>query len=197
MKSHNNQNLALAWVFIIGGLIAFAFSFLITLDKLVILQDPNYQPPCSINPLVSCGTIIKSEQASVFGFPNPLIGISGFSIITTIGFAMLAGARFRKWFWISALTGLTFATGFIYWLFYQSLYVIGALCLYCMAVWITTLPMTTLTLKHCVKENYLNLGSKRIHSIFQKYHFFLLLILYAIIFVPIANRLIQYWLIYT
>ena len=32
-------------------------------------------PGCSLNPVVSCGNIMKSEQAAAFGFPNPMLGL--------------------------------------------------------------------------------------------------------------------------
>lgn len=131
----------LPWLLIVGGLIAFLFSFLITFEKNIILSDPNHVTPCDINPFISCGTVMRTAQASVFGFPNSLLGIAGFAIVATIGFALLSGAQFKRWFWLGTQAGLTFAVGFIFWLFFQSVFRIGALCPYCMGVWTVTIPM--------------------------------------------------------
>ena len=84
---------------------------------------------------------MNQPQAETFGFPNPLLGIAGFAIITAIGAALLAGARFRRWFWLGLQAGVTFGVAFVHWLIFQSLYTIGALCPYCMAVWAITIPI--------------------------------------------------------
>ena len=36
---------------------------------------------------------------------------------------------------------MTFGVVFVHWLIFQSLYVIGALCPYCMVVWAVTIPI--------------------------------------------------------
>ncbi|MBQ3934392.1 MAG: hypothetical protein II715_01125, partial [Clostridia bacterium] len=49
---------------------------------------------------------IGDNQASAFGIPNPFIGLFGFGVVLTIGVALLAGAKFRAWFWYGFLAGL-------------------------------------------------------------------------------------------
>ena len=48
---------------------------------------------------------------------------------------MMAGAQFKKWFWVCMNIGLAAATAFIMWLWYQTTFQINALCLFCMIVW--------------------------------------------------------------
>ena len=98
-------------------------------------------PTCSINPILSCGSVMKTAQAEAFGFPNPIIGVAGFTVVLTTGAALLAGATFRRWFWLGLQAGVTFGIGFVHWLIFQSLYRIDALCPYCMVVWIVTIPI--------------------------------------------------------
>lgn len=126
---------------IVSGLIAWIASGILVLDRLALYKNPNHVTSCDINPWVSCGTVMKSWQAELLGFPNPLIGIVGFAIIIAIGFALLAGAKFAKWFWISLQIGITLALGFIVWLISQALYDIQVLCLYCMIVWAVVIPL--------------------------------------------------------
>ncbi|MDQ0990989.1 putative membrane protein [Streptomyces sp. V3I7] len=45
-------------------------SWVITLDEFRLLQDPGFTPGCSLNPVVSCGSVMKSDQARVFGSPT-------------------------------------------------------------------------------------------------------------------------------
>lgn len=95
-------------------------------------------PMCSLNAVFSCGSVMTTPQASAFGIPNPLIGMVGFAVVLTTGMALLAGAHFRRWYWIGLQLGVTFAIVFVHWLIVQSLFRIEALCLYCMGVWVVT-----------------------------------------------------------
>src|SRR5690606_13189412 len=109
---------------------------------------------------IGCGAVMQSPQAEVFGFSNPLIGLAGFAIVVTIGFALLAGGRFKRWFWVATQLGMLFAVGFIYWLFFQAVYDIGSLCLYCMVVWAMVIPLFLGTLVYNLKEGHIQLFGK-------------------------------------
>jgi uncharacterized membrane protein len=131
----------LPWVLLLGGLIGELAAFGLTVEKIALLNDPSYVPTCSINPVLSCGSIMRTPQAELFGFPNPLLGIAGFAIVVTTGVALLAGARLARWFWLGLQAGATAGVVLVHWLIYQSLYEIGALCPYCMVVWAVTIPI--------------------------------------------------------
>jgi len=186
---------ALQNILIIGGIIGLLFSGIITVEKILLIEDPNHIPPCSINPLLSCGTVMQTPQASVFGFPNPLIGIAGFAIMICMGMALLAQAQLKRWFWLGAQAGMTFAIGFVYWLFYQSVYVIGALCLYCMAVWVATIPMFLWLTLYNLQEGHLRFSQKFVwvKDDLLRYKWWLLILMYAIIFFAILIRYWSYW----
>jgi uncharacterized membrane protein len=134
-------NRIVAWVLAVGGFVGLVASFVLTIEKIALLKDPFYVPTCSINPVLSCGSIMKTEQAELFGFPNPLIGIAGFAVVTTLGVLLLAGAELPSWVWIGLQVGVTFGVLFVHWLIVQSLYEIGALCPYCVVVWAVTIPI--------------------------------------------------------
>lgn len=127
------------WILILGGLIGWIASFQLTLDKIKVLSDPNYAPACDINPVLSCGSVIVTEQASVFGFPNPVIGLGGFAIVLTLGVVLAAKVAIPKWIWLGLNLGALGGMGFVVWLVSQSLYSIGALCPWCMVVWAVTI----------------------------------------------------------
>ena len=118
-----------------AGLIALISSAILVYERLQIYIDAGHSTVCDINALLSCGTVMRTPQAEAFGFPNPFIGLVGFSIVVTIGAAMMAGAQFKKWFWVCMNIGLAAATAFIMWLWYQTTFQINALCLFCMIVW--------------------------------------------------------------
>ena len=124
----------LPWILIVCGIIGLIASVMITVEKFDLLKNPHYQPACDLNPIISCGSVMKSDQASAFGFMNTYIGLLGFPVPITIGIAMLAGARFKRWFWLGMQVGLTFGLGFAYWLLFESIYRIRALCPYCLSI---------------------------------------------------------------
>ncbi|MEO9328479.1 vitamin K epoxide reductase family protein [Gordonia aurantiaca] len=130
-----------AWVLTVGGAIAFIASFTLTVEKIELIENPDYIPSCNFSPVLSCGSVMATPQAGVFGFPNPLLGIAGFAVVITTGVALLAGARLAGWYWAGLQVGVTAAMAFVCWLIYTSLYTIGALCPYCMVVWSMTLPI--------------------------------------------------------
>ena len=142
----------LPWLLLIGGLIGTVAAFVLTVEKIALLTDSAYVPSCSLNPVLNCGSIMRTDQAEVFGFPNPLLGLAGFPVLAATGAALLAGARFRRWYWLSLQAGATLGMGFVGWLIFQSLYRINALCPYCMVVWAVVIPtfwyVTLVNLSH-------------------------------------------------
>jgi len=124
----------LPWLLIVCGMLGILASAVITQEKFDLALNPHYQPVCDLNPIISCGSVMKSDQAQAFGFMNPYIGLIGFPVVVTIGVAMLAGARFKRWFWLGMELGLTFGIAFAYWLLFESVYRIRALCPWCLTV---------------------------------------------------------------
>lgn len=125
-------------VFAFVGLLA---SFIITVEKFALLATPEYVPSCSINPLFSCGNVMESAQASTFGFPNPLIGIVGFTVVLTFSLLGLMVKTFPRVVYGFLTAGLGFAAVFSGYLFYSAVFAIGSICLYCVAVWLASWMM--------------------------------------------------------
>lgn len=136
-----NRAFALAIFLIVAGVLGWVASYSLTVEKVVAIIDPNADLSCNFSILVQCGTNLKSWQGSLFGFPNPLIGLTGFIAPIVVGIAILAGARFSRWFWIAFNIGIIGALGFVIWLIGQSIFVLGTLCPWCMLVWSVTIPM--------------------------------------------------------
>ena len=128
------------WI-LIAGVVGLAAALTLTVEKIEILINPDYVPSCSINPVLSCGSVMVTPQASAFGFPNPLIGIVAFSVVVVTGVLALAKVRLPRWYWAGLAIGTLLGVVFIHWLIFQSLYRIGALCPYCMGVWAVTIPL--------------------------------------------------------
>ncbi|MDV3127199.1 vitamin K epoxide reductase family protein [Mycobacterium sp. 21AC1] len=132
--------LSAVWV-LIAGLVGLTAALTLTYEKIELLINPDYVPSCSINPVLSCGSVMSTPQASLFGFPNPLIGIVAFTVVVVTGVLALAGVSLPRWYWILLAAGTLLGAVFVHWLIFQSLYRIGALCPYCMGVWAVTIPL--------------------------------------------------------
>ncbi|MFE3323846.1 vitamin K epoxide reductase family protein [Streptomyces sp. NPDC059176] len=145
----------LGWLLVVAGLAGLVASWVITLDKFKLLEDPRFVPGCSLNPVVSCGNIMKSEQAAAFGFPNPMLGLVAYGVVVGAGAGLLAGARYRRWFWLGMHGGTFFGVGFCTWLQFQSLYRIGALCLWCSLAWVATIVLFCAVTRHNVVQRLL------------------------------------------
>ncbi|MGI9124784.1 MAG: vitamin K epoxide reductase family protein [Mycobacterium sp.] len=132
---------ASAWWVLIAGIIGFIASATLLVEKIEMLKNPKYVPSCSINPVLACGSVINTPQASVFGPPNPLFGVGAFCVVIVTGVLAVAKVPLPRWYW----TGLTIGTGlgvvFVHWLAFETIYRIGALCPYCMVVWSVTIPL--------------------------------------------------------
>ncbi len=131
----------LPFLLIFVGSIGMAAAVNLTREKIELLQNPDYVTPCSISPVVACSPIIGSAQASAFGgIPNPILGVFGFGALIIAGMSLLAGGAFKKWWWQALWLGTAFGAAFCMWLIWQSLYSIGALCLFCISVWLMVIP---------------------------------------------------------
>lgn len=131
---------ALAWWLTVGGLIGLLGSAALLIERIRVLQDPAYVPSCTVDAVLSCSSVMASDQAALLGFPNPILGVAAFPVVITTGVVLLAGARLPRWYWAGLQAGVTVGFTFVLWLIWQSVFSIGALCPYCMVVWAMTIP---------------------------------------------------------
>ncbi|MAT06375.1 MAG: Vitamin K epoxide reductase [Acidimicrobiaceae bacterium] len=181
-------------VYLVAGGIGLVAAFVLLLERIELLKDPNYVPSCSINPILSCGSVMQTSQAEAFGFPNPIIGIVGFTIVVTVGATLAAGAELARWFWWSLWAGTAAAVAFIHWLIFESLYRIGALCPYCMVVWVVTIPLFWYTTLHVVRHHAFGEGTARLVRHASDYHTVVLTVWYLSLAALIAKRFWDYWI---
>src|SRR3990167_6980347 len=198
-KHMNKLNLTVSRIFpyllSIGGGIGFLAAFILTSEKIKIIKDPTYELSCNLNPLLSCGSVMTTPQAEVFGFPNSLIGIAGFAIITCIGMSLLAGAKFNRWFWVGMQLGVTFGICFVFWLQYQSIFIIGALCQYCMIVWTVMIPIFLYTTVYNLRKGNIKTPPflEGVSNFIQRYNIDILIVWYIFIIVTIIYHFWYFW----
>ena len=129
------------YILTIGSLIGLVASFLLLIETITLTKNPTADLPCNINPFVSCTNAINSSQGAIFGFPNPILGIIAFSMLLTIGIAMFFDTKPNKNFWLILNLALLAKVLLVIWFFYQSVYVLGTLCIFCMVVWSVSWPL--------------------------------------------------------
>jgi len=188
---------ALPWILLVGGIIGYICAFIIMWDKVKLADNPNFAPNCNLNPVISCGSVMKSAQAHAFGFPNPFIGLGAFPAVAVVGAAMLAGARFKRWFWLTFGAVYVLGTAFAYWLLFESVYRIQALCPYCLGIdVVVTITLWYLAL-YMVDQKHLSIPRKgktrTIYDWVRRHH---LDILVAWFLIAIALILKHFWYYY-
>lgn len=187
---------ALPFILIIAGIIGFISASILMYDKIQLAQNSHYVPSCNLNPIIACGNVMQSKQGSAFGFPNPTIGIGAYAVITTIGFAMLAGGRFKRWFWLGLESGLFLAILFIHWLFFESVYRLHELCPFCMGIWAITITSFWYVTLFNIDEGHIILPKniqQKIYPCVRKHHLDILILWLLIIATLI---LVHFWYYY-
>ena len=185
----------LPYILLSGGFIGFASAAILSYDKLQILKNPHFISSCNLNPVLSCGSVMTSRQADLFGFPNSWIGLVGFGLVIGVGMALLAGGQFKRWFWLIFKLGLDLAMVFAYWLLLQSIFVIGALCPFCLSVDIVLTVIFWYATLHLITTKVLPVPRplQPVVGFSQRYHLELLISWFVVI---IALVLHHFWYYY-
>ncbi len=143
---------------------------MLSVEKVHLLEKPDAPLSCSVNVVINCASVMKTPQASVFGFPNSYLGLMFFSIVAAFALTGLLGSGFNRKA-VLILEGMS-ALGlvFSYWLFFQSVYVIQILCPWCLLV---TASMTVIfagLTRYMLQENSLRLSKaqqKQVQKFFK------------------------------
>lgn len=135
------------WLLIAGalGLVA---AFALTLEKIHSLENPELGASCDFSLLVQCSANLNSSAGSVFGFPNPIIGLIAWPLVIVMGVLVLSRTKLSHFWHYGFLAGVTGATVFVTWLQYQSIMILGTLCPWCLVTWFAVIPTFLATLMH-------------------------------------------------
>jgi uncharacterized membrane protein len=176
------------WVLIAGAL-GLTAAITLTVEKIELLIDPSYVPSCSINPVLSCGSVMATPQASAFGFPNSLLGIVGFSVVVVTGVLAVAKVALPRWYWAGLAAGTLLGVVFIHWLIVQSLYHIGALCPYCMVVWTVSIPLLVVVASIALQP----LAGNKMARVVYQWRWSLVTLWFVALILMVLVRFWNYW----
>ncbi|MCA9332667.1 vitamin K epoxide reductase family protein [Candidatus Saccharibacteria bacterium] len=197
MKQNKKGSISkrLPYILIVCALLGLLAAFTLTYDKIHVLQNPNYDPGCNINPVLSCGSIMKTEQASLLGVPNTIFGIMGYTALLTFGVLILAGGTFKKWVWqvaqVAALSGLLFMG----YLFFQGVFRIGAICPWCFLTWMVTIPVFVYITAHNLENSIFRIpkSMSKISNIIIKNPVNIIATMYTIVVIILTYQFWYYW----
>jgi len=130
------RRVGFGWIAAVTGFFSLVAAGVLVGERIQLYLDADSKASCDWGGAFSCTSVMKSSQAAAFGFPNPFIGLVGFTIVIVVGVTLIAGASLPRWFWIAFQAGITLAFGFLVWLYTQAVYSISALCIYCMICWL-------------------------------------------------------------
>ncbi|ATG51844.1 hypothetical protein CFK38_10155 [Brachybacterium vulturis] len=180
-------------VLLIGALVGWIGSLELQVGKEFLLANPGASLACDVNPFISCGNVMMTWQSSALGIPNMAIGLGGFAIMGAIGALMASGTRLPTWCRWARLGGITFAFGYVHFLAISTIFVIGALCPWCMVIWTVTAPMFFATLAHTIESGELRIPAP-LANLLRRW-VVLTLGWYLLVIVVIALAFRQQWLV--
>ena len=132
--------------------IALLTSLILSAETLALARAPKKLLSCDFNSVVSCSRVSQAWQAEIvkFGelsFPNAFFGIAAESVFVTLAVIGMIRVRVPRWFAICTWLGGLCALAYAYWLFSQSMFVIHALCPWCIVLMFST-TMQFISLTH-------------------------------------------------
>lgn len=160
--ARDNKNLGdNRWIFasmLIGALLSLLAAFVLSVEAIELAQNPNASLSCSVNVVINCATVAKHPSANLLGFPNSFLGMMAEPIVITVALAGLAGVKFPRAFMFTAQLFYTLGFLFAYWLFYTSMFVIQALCPWCLLVTLSTTFVFFSMTRYNIREGNLYLS---------------------------------------
>ncbi|MFI5212589.1 MAG: vitamin K epoxide reductase family protein [Candidatus Saccharimonadales bacterium] len=150
---------------LVFGIVGLIVSFVLAVEEFQLLKNPNTILSCSLNVVLNCGTVMRTWQASVFGFPNMFIGLMAFPVVITTAVIALCGVRLPRCFWQAVAICFVLGALFAYWLFFNSLYIIQVLCPWCLIITLTTTMLLETMLHYGLRENSFAMNKKMNQSI--------------------------------
>lgn len=132
---------ATGWALVILGALGLIATFMLTMEYLHYINNPDDKLLCDISVFVTCQPAMTSQAGMILGFPNFILGLVCFTIAVVSGVVILSGAKLPNWYFWGLQIGLIGAAVLITYLQWYSGFVLKALCMWCMAIWTVTIPL--------------------------------------------------------
>jgi uncharacterized membrane protein len=144
----------------VSGALSLLASFVLSIEAMQLAKTPDAALSCNLNAVVNCASVMNHPTADLFGFPNSFLGLISEPIVITVAVAGFMGVKFPRAFMFMAQIGYSIGLLFAFYLFYISVFVIGALCPWCLLVTVSTTLVFASLLHYNIREENLYLPKK-------------------------------------
>lgn len=151
------------WIFasmLVGAILSLIASFVLSVEAIELAGNPNAVLTCSVNTIINCATVASHPSATIFGFPNSFLGLLAEPVVITVAIAGLSGVKFPRKFMFVAQICYTLGFLFAYYLLYVSMFIIQALCPWCLLVTLSTTFVFFSITRYNIREDNLYLSVK-------------------------------------
>lgn len=173
---------------IVGGLAGLIAAATLIVEKIESLAHPAAQLACDFSVFIGCSASLNSQQGSLVGIPNPVLGVMFWSVIVTVG-VMVIAVEVPRWIWLLLTLGMTGAFALVVWFIIQSIYVIGVLCPWCMLTWVMTIPLFLLVMGHTLRSGALPVSPRVRRAAAEGYQWVWVITLGIVVLVAVLAQL--------
>lgn len=149
------------WIFtsmLVGSILSLLASFVLSVEAIQLAKNPDVNLSCSVNVVLNCATVAKHPTAEMLGFPNSFFGLMAEPVVITVAVASLMGVVFPRRFMFAAQIGYTIGFIYAFVLLYISMFIIQALCPWCLLVTLTTTMVWFAITRYNIREDNLYLS---------------------------------------
>ena len=163
-------------------------------ERIQMLKFPGENLSCNLNPVVDCGSVLNNRLAAVFGPPNAFIGMVAFLFLLSFGLQRLNGGHWNKIVSKISISLSLIMFLFSAWFFAVSLYSIGKICIFCIFIWLVSVPIGIYGLKdYCENSDNLSNNQKIVKKFLTRNHSNVLIFVYALMLTLFLLRFKDYY----
>lgn len=135
------QKINYATLLLVASFVGLVASFWQTTERVHMLKYPNDPLSCNLSPVVDCGGVLGDRLSAVFGPPNALIGVVIFTLLFAFALQRVSGGSWSQLVRKVVVTLSIVIMLFSLWFFWVSLYVFSKICIFCVFIWIVSMPI--------------------------------------------------------
>ena len=153
--STRTRTTAIGIALILFGLIGLWAALSLMIEAVQYYKHPDQSLACDFSVLVSCSHNIASSYGSLFGFPNPILGLMAWPIVITTGALLVGKVPLPAWYWRGFSIGCALALLLVAAFVSFSMWSLQVLCPWCMLTWSVTIPTFWTVVLHAGRQGYL------------------------------------------
>jgi uncharacterized membrane protein len=160
---HSGSGLGRLWwlAAVFASLVGIGSTIAQIVERIHLAENPSKPLFCDINATLSCGNVLTAWQSSALGIPNATVGLAVFALALGVTGAAALGTRHAHAALWTMQGVITFMLGFLLWFLMQTTFVIGAVCVYCIAIGLSVVVINMVMLRGLYSAGALQGGRVR------------------------------------